>query len=298
MYSNVTTAADITLALEGLNLVPPPELEPLESFHLFPALAPELRLKIWTFACFPRILPITCQTKTISTVTASRPSRRIQQTTTTFISSAAPPTLLSVCAEARAQALTIYKLSFATSTSPGTVYFSPTRDTLYFPRCREMGYDATARDFTTLVSETGAQKPPVLPQDTKDIWENVCSIALDYVDINIKRPWESYNKACLIRSFPRLEEVILVVGKSTEMSPTTAINHLDDVEEHGRRPRSTDNVTFIQPRFDPEKLFRWWAGFRQNFGIEERMLEDVCQRSGKPYTKYQLPIVKLVGRGK
>lgn len=271
-----TTSVDLSLAMEQLNLNLPANHTPRpDTFHLFSQLAPELRLKIWSHACFPRVLPIRYH----STSASSRASRTV---TTKFTSPAAPPALLSVSHEARAQALTIYTLSFATTTSPGTIYVNPGCDTLYFPRTGQMGYDEKARDFRLNLAEERDERR----RGGKSILSSVRSIALDYVDVNIKRPWEGYNKACLIRSFPHLEEILLVVRPRI---PGSRVHQVVG-EAKGKE------VGFCVPKIDPVTLLRWWAGFRQSFVMEENELEERCRGSGREYERYTLPVVRSVGR--
>lgn len=304
--STISSSSDLTLALANLKLQSSPTVrQPLESFHLFTSLAPELRLKIWSFACTPRVLPIRHLSSTTATLTFHSRTNRTSNTITRFSTTSPPPALLSVCAEARAQALRIYTLTFATPTSPGTIYFCPGLDTLYFPRYREMGYDETVRDFMTLVAkETPIQEEPPhnsrrrIGQDGINIWENVHSIALDYVDVNIKRPWESYNKACLIRSFPRLEEICLVINTPNTMTITNtlATQRLEDVETNRKtvdRERK-QQIEFVKPKISPEKLLRWWVGFRQGFAMEEKTLERASTVAKREYQPYALPVVNLV----
>jgi hypothetical protein len=223
------------------------------SFHLFPLLAPELRLKVWQAACTPRILPII-------------------YTNLTFTSTTPPPTLLSVSREARNEAQHIYKLSFATSTSPATIYFNPYLDTLYLPRHREMGYDDTLRDFRVLTHDA----------ENLGLLDEVRSIAIDHVNVDVKRPWEGYNKVSLLRSFQQLEEVFLVLGNGDG----------GRVTGHGEGGQ----MVFREPRGDPEHSLRIWWDFKQAFSAEERVLEEVCKEMGRAYERVELPVVKIKER--
>lgn len=130
-----------------------------------------------------------------------------------------------------------------------------------------MGYDETLRDFRTLVS------------DPSSLLSDVRRIALDHVRGDIKRPWESYNKASFIRSFPNLEEIIIV---------------LSDEEEIG----VGEEIDFVMPRCDPERLLRMWYYFRESFLQEERVLEEVCRESGREYRKFVLPAIRIRGKGR
>ncbi|EPE37066.1 hypothetical protein GLAREA_09229 [Glarea lozoyensis ATCC 20868] len=219
------------------------------SFHHFSKLAPELRLSIWRFACTARTVTV-----------------RFDLEADKCLSSSKPPAVLAVCRESRHETLKTYKLCFGTTSKPARIYFDPYQDTLYLPRHREMGYDDTLRDFKRLV------------MDNEGVLDEVWKVAIEHVDLNVKRPWESYNKASLIRSFRKLEEVLLVL--------------LDDEGEH---IGYDEEVEFVTPKVHPEKLLRMWVDFRQAFVMEEKILEDVCTESGREYKLFTLPAVRLRG---
>jgi hypothetical protein len=141
-----------------------------------------------------------------------------------------------------------------------------------------MGYDETLRDFRELVNDEG-----------REIFNEVNTVAIDHVDVDIKRPWESYNKASFIRSFRNLSEVVLVVGE--EKRPGLFKEWLDEEDEAIK-----EGVEFVQPRVDPELLLRFWAGFRQSFVTEERLLEDVCRAVGREYGPFALPAVRIMSK--
>ena len=128
-----------------------------------------------------------------------------------------------------------------------------------------MGYDETLRGFRSFL----AQGEIVMLDELR-------KIAIDHVDVEIKRPWESYNKASLLRGFPMLQQVVLVMCS-------------------GRRPSVglDDEFEFVEPKDDPEFLLRIWVDFRQCFVKEERMLEEVCKAVGKEYVQVSLPTVRL-----
>lgn len=230
-----------------------PSTKAATTFTIFSLLPSELRCKIWASACYPRILTVT-----YSSLTSS------------FHSSTPTPTLLSVSRESRSEALRIYTLSFGASTSPPNIHFNPYLDTLYLPRYGEMGYDDTLRDFRNIVSD---------PEESLD---EVRSIALDVVALEVKRPWEGYNKASLLRSFRNLQEVILVLGS----------NNSED-EQDEQEPTRKEVIHFKEPKDNPERLLKIWYYFRQSFIAEEKLLEEVCQAAGKPYSPFTLPTVKI-----
>lgn len=203
--------------------------------------------------------------------------------------------LLSVCSESRQQALRVYELAFATTLSEARIYFNPVVDVLHFERYRDMGYDESVRDFKSLVvrERSASDGSGSSGREESEIWERVRYIALDYVDVNIKRPWESYNKACLIRSFPNLEEINLVITPTRRIAPVVQWLELTPEKAGSRRGQE---LSFASPKISPEMLLRWWAGFRHSFAMEERMFENAAARSGKPYDTFSLPAIKLVAK--
>lgn len=127
-----------------------------------------------------------------------------------------------------------------------------------------MGYDESLRNFRSLVC------------DPFHHLSSLRSVAIDHVNLDIKRPWEGYNKASFLRSFKNLEEVILVMEEN---------------------PREEEAVkVFTEPRLSPEKQLRMWWVFRQTFAGEERVLKDVSAEMGRAYEAFNLPIVKLRGK--
>ncbi|KAE8451668.1 hypothetical protein EG329_003125 [Mollisiaceae sp. DMI_Dod_QoI] len=228
-----------------------PSSKTATTFTEFSTLPSEIRCKIWTAACFPRVLSLT-----------------YTSATSTFHTTTPTPTILSVSHEARQEARRTYSLCFGTSTQPAQIYFNPYFDTLYLPRYGEMGYDDTIRDFKNIVA------------DPSCLLDQVQRIALDVVALEVKRPWEGYNKASLLRSFWNLQEVILVLG-------------CNGSEEQDAETTRREIVEFKEPRDDPERLLKVWYYFRQSFIAEERILEEVCQASGQPYTTFSLPTVKI-----
>ncbi|RDW69457.1 hypothetical protein BP6252_08477 [Coleophoma cylindrospora] len=218
----------------------------LNFFERFSDLAPEIRIKVWQFACAARIVTI-----------------RYQSEHDRCVSGTPPPVLLSTNRESRAEALRFYQLAFGTKSSPSKIHFNPYRDTLYLPRHRLMGYDDTLRDFRSYLAD-----PRIL--------DDVRYLALDHVDVEVKRPWESYNKAALIRDFPMLKEMFLVLC------------------ERGRsKGGKHEDVIFAAPREDPEDLLRMWVDFRQAFVKEQMILEEVSREIGKHCVQCSLPTVRI-----
>lgn len=160
-----------------------------------------------------------------------------------------------------------YLLSFGTHSSAARIYFNPHRDTLYLPRYRQMGYDETLRDFRDFLRE-----------DERTRFDQVQRIAIDHVDVAVKRPWESYNKAALMRGFPNLKEVQLVLCDSKGL------------------PGLADGEGFTDPKENPEELLRIWFEFRQSLMIEERVMEDISKATEREYVKWTLPTIRIKAR--
>ncbi|KAH8792846.1 hypothetical protein F5882DRAFT_399629 [Hyaloscypha sp. PMI_1271] len=220
------------------------------TFPQFSVLPTELRQKIFLHATtIRRTLPLT-----------------YNPTTKTFHSPTPPPVLLSTTHSSRLSALNQYTLSFGTPASSPNIYFNPHFDTLYLPRHLEMGYDSTLRDFRSLV------------KDPSSLLDEVRTVAVDHVRGDIKRPWEAYNKASFLRSFPKLDEIIIVLG---------------DEKGEGEEIGVYEEVEFVEPKGDPERLLKMWYHFRQSFLQEERLLEEVYRESGREYEKFNLPVVNI-----
>ncbi len=206
-------------------------------------------MKIWRAACFSRVLTLTYEASTDSFPQCSQ------------------PVLLSTSREAREEALHIYTLFFGTKTQPARIYFSPHLDTIYVPRYGQMGYDDTLRDFRDLIV------------DKAKLLDELRHVAIDHVNIEIKRPWESYNKATFLRRFNNLEEVTLVLeNKSLPTSNST---------------NKPIEIALQEPQGDPERQLKIWYYFRQTFLVEERLLEDACKDGGREYNAYSLPTVRI-----
>jgi len=220
------------------------------SFSLFPSLAPELRIKIWQHACQPR------------TITVRYDSERDK-----CLSCSTPPAILHATQESRTEAQKQYKLCFGTAQHPARIYFNPYHDTLYLPRHREMGYDETLRDFKTIV------------KDEHGLLDEVRRLAIEHVDAAVKRPWESYNKASLLREFQNLQEIVLVL--------LTA----EDNEDENVVP--DEKVVFVEPKGEMQVVLRMWIDFRQSVVMEEKLLESVCREMGKEYEAWSLPSVRI-----
>jgi len=130
-----------------------------------------------------------------------------------------------------------------------------------------MGYDDTLRDFRDLIV------------DKAHLLDKVRHVAIDHVNIEIKRPWESYNKATFLRRFKNLEEVTLVLENKSLPTSNAASKPIE--------------IALQEPQGDPERQLNVWYYFLQTFLIEERLLEDACKDSGREYKAYSLPTVRI-----
>jgi hypothetical protein len=94
----------------------------LTTFHLFPNLPFELRLKIWEYAISePRTVTISCQREMLD---------RERRFAKAFTSSTPPPRLLHINRESRFEALSLYSPTFKIDTSPNYTYICFARDTI------------------------------------------------------------------------------------------------------------------------------------------------------------------------
>ena len=125
-----------------------------------------------------------------------------------------------------------------------------------------MGYDETLRDFHSFLLEP-------------NILHEMKTVAVDHVDHEVKRPWESYNKAALLRSFSNLHQVVLVLCNGRSHS-------VGQVE-----------TEFVEPEEDRDTILGIWTDFRDSFVREQKMLEDVCKAEGTEYVHWTLPKVMM-----
>jgi len=212
MDANMATTA--TVATTSTSLTAP------QSFPLFSFLPAELRIQIWQESCSPRVVEV-------------RYSQQLGRCLTTT----KPPAILQATRESRHEGLRLYVRAFRTtqqqqqqeaiesySLSPSrrperqeesdespslpSIFFHPELDILYLPRCGNMGYDDTARDFSQYVVDTV---------------QHVHAVAIDHVKPEIRRPWETYNKYCLLRNFPKLRETFLVISTPSSSASSSVV---------------------------------------------------------------------------
>jgi len=138
-----------------------------------------------------------------------------------------------------------------------------------------MGYDESLRDFLHLVTD-----------DNKASLEQLRSLAVDVVDMDVKRPWESYNKAQFVRGFKQLENVTIILNNNAIFSPSSTANRL----AMGKTRRETQ---FVEPSRSPENMLWAWAMFRHCFMVEERSIEEACVDNGVEFRAFVLPTVKV-----
>lgn len=227
----------------------------LQTFPLFSLLPSELRAKIWHLTYSPRVVSIAYNPE----------SRRC-------VSPTPPPIALSINREARYETLRFYAPWFATSNARAAgIPFNASLDTLYFPRHRAMGYDDTLRDFRTFLAN---------PSEL----DGVKRLALDSVDIGVKRPWESYDKAVLIKSVPNVDSLFLVVRLEWLTNSAT----LRPPAGSGRRAIS------FTPCVDVKAAKRAAEDFGEGFAREEQVLEQYAAMEGQAYAVWKLPPIVVV----
>ncbi|KAK1755570.1 hypothetical protein QBC47DRAFT_191416 [Echria macrotheca] len=190
----------------------------MASFTLFRFLPAELRLEIWRQSCQTRVVEV-----------------RYSQEQDRCVSTTRPPAILQVCKESRDEGLrACYVRAFGTDTHDAHIYFSPALDVLYIPRWGDLGYADTARDFAVLVRDTA---------------EHVRSLAIDHVKPEIRRPWETYSKFCLMRNFPRLRETFLILADESQWG-------------------QGEQVEFVDPRGDRDTIMRLMENVKESFVSE------------------------------
>lgn len=224
-----------------------------QEFRFFSSLPAELRLEVWRLSCQPRVVEV-----------------RYAAATDTYHSTAAPPAIVQVCQESRAEAARIYRRGFQTRGQEHYIHFCPYLDVLYIPRDGEMGYDDTARDFARLIPDTA---------------RSVLSLAIDHVKTDVIRPWEPYNKFCIIQSFPNLQQAFLVVGSVHDGK----INDDDDDDFNS-------GIEFVDPKGDPATILRMIDGVLESFCYELGPI--TCGLGRKEDVWFSPPIPSLIPKAK
>ncbi|EHA47353.1 hypothetical protein MCOR07_007771 [Pyricularia oryzae] len=190
------------------------------SFQLFTALPAELRLEVWRLSFQPRAVEVRYQPETDECRTITH-----------------PPAVLQVCRESREEALRFYHKCFGTKSQEPLIYFNSSIDILYIPRHRPMGYDDTSRDFAECILDTA---------------EHVKMLAVDHVLPDVKRPWETYNKLCLMLGLPNLKEAYMII--STES---------DDGESGAGM-----EIEIIDPKEDQEAILKVMKDIEETYSHE------------------------------
>lgn len=183
------------------------------------------------------------------------------------------PALLGVNQESRYEALRSYRPLFQSKSNEAYTLFNAKIDTLYFPRHREMGYDDTLRDFATYMAH---------PEDLGQVKR----IALDSVDNGVKRPWEAYDKAVLIKSFPNLETLYLVLKRKEVWLSNLPRDFL------GEKTKVRE-IKFVDYE-DTAEAAKVGGEFEMQFNREEQMLQDIWRSEGMNYEIHRLPPVCVV----
>ncbi|KAM7198569.1 hypothetical protein V8F20_006099 [Naviculisporaceae sp. PSN 640] len=213
------------------------ETQGASAFHLFPYLPAELRLEIWRQSCRSRVVEV-----------------HYSSTLDRCLTNTPPPVILQVCHESRHEGQRLYIQAFGTHTHPeGTIHFSPEMDILYIPRCeKNMGYGDTARDFGQYVLNTV---------------DHVRALAIDHVNPVVRRPWETYNKFCLMRTFPNLREAFLILDFP---SPSSSPRHSGEYDYDAASATASENgqIEFVDPRGDPREIMGIMERVRESFDHE------------------------------
>ncbi|KAM7198134.1 hypothetical protein V8F33_005192 [Rhypophila sp. PSN 637] len=247
-----------------------------QGFPLFSLLPAELRVEIWRQSCRSRVVEVRYSSEQDRCLTSTK-----------------PPVILQVCQESRHEGQRLYIQAFGTLAHPhGTIHFSPTMDILYLPRCGNMGYGDTARDFGQYVLDTV---------------EHVHALAIDHVNPVIRRPWETYNKFCLMRTFPHLQEAFLILDSGSRPSSP------QQSSEEGQIAAADYNggggqIEFVDPRGDPREIMRLMDMVRESFSYEVGQTqmpldkveewEDEQQQQQQHHSVWEQPYLALVPKTK
>ena len=221
---------------------------PLQSFHLFNFLPTELRFAIYRLSCQPRVVEV-----------------RYDAELDRCHSTAKPPALLHVNREAREEAMTWYEQAFRTRRRDEYIFFCATLDVLYLPRHSPMGYDDTAREFGTYILDTT---------------EYIQELAVDHVRGDVIRPWEPYNKLCLLQGFPNLKRAYMVIEPG---------------EERGRNDKA-GSIELTEPEADPFSVTQIMDGVAESFYRELEI--GLCDVEKEDTAGLMSPVPLLVPKSK
>ena len=221
---------------------------PLRSFHFFSSLPTELRFTIWRLSCQPRVVEV-----------------RYDAHLDRCHSTTKPPALLHVNREAREEAMSWYMQAFRTRATDQYIYFCATLDVLYLPRQGPMGYDDTYREFGRYILNTT---------------EHIRELAVDHVSGEIIRPWEPYNKLCLLQGFPNLRYAYMVIGSDGEQGNSD----------------TPGSIELTEPEADPLSVTQIMDGIVESFYREIEL--EVCTQDVKDSTGPMSPVPLLVPKSK
>lgn len=147
--------------------------EVLMTFTCFKELIPELRLRIWTFACFlPRNVCVEMDLSLMERI-SGRWNRDPEEHDIAYLSNTEPPALLRVCKESRTEALRHYSLEFGTTmtsysetahlykrrsftvTVPPVVWINWAADTLWMPDVPVWDFDVHLLKLASIFEAKG-----------------------------------------------------------------------------------------------------------------------------------------------
>ncbi|KFY09825.1 hypothetical protein V492_05332 [Pseudogymnoascus sp. VKM F-4246] len=136
-----------------------------------------------------------------------------------------------------------------------------------------MGYDDSLRDFGASMTT---------PSDL----QCVRVVALDSVDPREKRPWEAYDKAVFVKSFPRLENVVMVRGPNRAW--------LSNIPRAMGPVQEEREVEFVEVGEEERQMVV--KGFEAAFYMEEEALCRIRCEMGVEYEPATLPPVMVVSK--
>jgi hypothetical protein len=146
-----------------------------------------------------------------------------------------------------------------------------------------MGYDETLRDFKEFLSTPGEL-------------DMVRWLGLDFVEGEMKRPWEAYDKAVLIKSFPNLEKIYVVLGLKRRLrARPRGFEDVVAVSEKGLTLRERETV-FVKPKEPAQEIIRVRTEFQNTFAREDSLSRENSFGQMADCLPYALPAVEVVAR--
>ncbi|GAP90720.2 hypothetical protein SAMD00023353_5200510 [Rosellinia necatrix] len=203
------------------------------TFHLFPSLPTELRLRIWALAAEdPRILHVRAEGRLVWT------SETELENITVYSSLTPPPAVLHACRESRQNAP--YEKSFLTS-SPGVaevryIWANFQQDMIYLPdaeihRLEPYGAVIQRLRFTVLPAD------PALSGGTDELWSHYSDeilepfTALRELHISIPEPFLQWGSIAEVVSFYPLRQENYAMAYIWFREQGGQVHNMDDIDE-------------------------------------------------------------------